>query len=81
MPEYLIYDKTLILDMSYVNIEFLKQDEVIQNTDKFILSIKKWTNVEDILQKILDNTGFNHFEVLYDKQDDTQSIIYLISKI
>ena len=32
------------------------------------------------LNKILESTGFNEYEVLLDNEDDTQSIIYLVSR-
>ena len=67
--------------MSYnKNLTFLKEDEVLQNTSQFVLSIKKWTNVEEILFTILENTGFTTYELLYNEPDETQSVIYLISR-
>ncbi len=81
IPEFMIYDKTLIIDMSYnQDLTFLKDDEVLQNTNQFVLSIKKWTNVEEVLLKILENTGFTSYELLYNEPDETQSVIYLLTR-
>ena len=80
IPEFMIYNKSLIINMNYDKLDFLKTDEEIQNQDQFILCIKKWLNIDDTLNKILEYTGYTKSELLLDQQDDTQSIIYLISK-
>ncbi len=80
MPEFMIYNKSIIINMNYDKLDFLTADEELQSQDKFILTIKKWMNVEDTLNKILEYTGFTNYEVLLDQQDDTQSIIYLVSR-
>ena len=80
MPEFMIYNKSIIINMNYDKLDFLKEDEELQKQDKYILSIKKWMNVEDTLNKILANTGFTKYEILLDNEDDTQSIIYLVSR-
>ena len=80
LPEFAIYNKSLIINMNYDKLDFLREDKEMQSQEKFILSIKKWMNVEDTLNKILESTGFNEYEVLLDNEDDTQSIIYLVSR-
>ena len=80
LPEFAIYNKSLIINMNYDKLDFLKEDKELQKQEKFVLSIKKWMNVEECLNKILENTGFNNYELLLDQEDDTESIIYLISK-
>ena len=66
--------------MNYDKLDFLKTDEEIQSENQFILTIKKWMNVEDTLNQILEYTGFRNYEVLLDQEDDTGSIIYLITR-
>ncbi len=80
LPEFMIYNKTLILNMNYDSLDFLTTDEELQSQDEFVLSIKKWMNVEEVLNQILEYSGFSNYEVLLDQEDDTQSIIYLISR-
>ena len=80
MPEFLIYKKSLIINMNYDKLDFLRTDEELQSQDQFILTIKKWMNVEDTLNKILEYTGFSNYEVLLEQEDDTGSIIYLVSR-
>lgn len=80
LPEFMTYDKSLIINMNYDKLDFLKTDEEIQSEDQFILTIKKWMNVEDTLNQILEYTGFSNYEVLLDQDDDTGSIIYLVTR-
>ena len=80
LPEFMIYNKSIIINMNYDKLDFLSTDKELQSKDKFILSIKKWMNVDDTLNKILEYTGFTNYQVLLDQQDDTQSIIYLVSR-
>lgn len=81
VPEFMIYNKSIIINMNYDKLDFLTTDEELQSQDKFILTIKRWMNVDDTLNKILEYTGFTNYEVLLDQpEDDTGSIIYLVSK-
>ena len=80
IPEFMIYNKTLILNTGHDSFDILGTDAELQSQDKFILSIKKWTNVKDSLNKVLEASGFSNYEVVLDNNDDTASIIYLISK-
>ncbi len=80
MPEFMIYNKSLIINMNYDKLDFLKTDTGLQSQEQFVLSIKKWMNVEDTLNKILEYTGFTKYELLLNQEDDTQSMIYLITK-
>ena len=81
VPEMAIYNKTLIInlyDEKQKNV--LSTDEEIKNSDKFVLSLKKWMNTEEALNEVLLKTGYTKAEVLLDQEDDTQSILYLVSK-
>ena len=80
LPEFMVYNKSLILNMNYDKLDFLATDEELQSQDKFVLTIKKWMNVEDTLNKILENSGFTEYELLLNQNDDTQSVIYLVSR-
>lgn len=81
VPEMAIYNKTLIInlyDEKQKNV--LSTDETIKESEKLVLSIKKWMDVDETLKEVLTLTGYTKAEVLLDQQDDTQSILYLISK-
>lgn len=81
VPEMAIYNKTLIInlyDEKQKNV--LSTDEEIQKSEKFILSLKKWMDTDEALKEVLSQTGYEKADVLLDQEDDTQSILYLISK-
>ena len=80
IPEFMTYNKSLIVNINFDKLDFLKTDEELQSQDQFILCIKKWLNVDDTLNQILENSGFTQNELLINQNDDTQSAIYLISK-
>lgn len=81
LPEFMIYNKSIIINMNFDKLDFLTTDEELQSQDKFILTIKRWMNVDDTLNQILEYTGFTNYEVLLDQpEDDTGSIIYLVSR-
>ena len=81
VPEMMIYNKTLIINLNdEKQRDTLPVNEELKNGDKFVLSLKKWMNVEESLEQVLKLTGYTKAEVLLDQEDDTQSIIYLISK-
>ncbi len=81
VPEMTIYNKTLIINLyDEKQKNTLYTDEELKNCEKFVLSIKKWMNTEESLDEVLKLTGFKNAEILLDQEDDTQSILYLISK-
>ena len=81
LPEFMIYNKSIIINMNFDKLDFLTTDEELQSQDKFILTIKRWMNVDDTLNQILEYTGFTNYEVLLNQpEDDTGSIIYLVSR-
>ena len=81
LPEMMIYNKTLIINLNdEKQSNSLTKNEELKNSDKFVLSIKKWMNTEESLEKVLSLTGYTKAEVLLDQEDDTQSIIYLVSR-
>ena len=81
LPEFMIYNKSIIINMNFDKLDFLTTDEELQSQDKFILTIKRWMNVDDTLNQILEYTGFTNYEFLLNQpEDDTGSIIYLVSR-
>ncbi len=81
VPEMAIYNKTLIINLNDEKQKgVLSTDETIKTSDSLVLSLKKWTNTEEYLKEVLKLTGFTKAEVLLNEEDDTQSILYLLSK-
>ena len=77
MPEFLIYNKTLIINYNEDNLDILKENDELK--DEFILNIRKWMNYEEILREVLETSGYSSYEVLLDSNEN-ESIIYKISK-
>lgn len=80
LPEYMIYTKTLILNSSYDDFAILQNDIELENKQEFVLSIKKWMDVDETLNKVLLNTGFSNYQILLDEDDVTGSKIFLVTK-
>lgn len=73
----MIYEKTLIINANQDSLEILKDDTEIQ--DEVIVSIKKWLNYNEIINKIMDYTELEHCEILKDS-DELQTIIYKLER-
>ena len=80
LPEFMIYNKSMIININHDKLDFLLAEPELQKQEQFILSIKKWMNVDEVLRNVLEKTGFNECEVLLDDNGDFNSIIYLIKK-
>lgn len=78
MPEFAIYDESLIIDSK--EIKYVLEDEKLKNADEFILSIKKYKNDEAILKEIVDNTEFKNYELLLDDDGEPGCIIYKMKR-
>ena len=79
MPEFMTYKESLILQET--QLEYLKDNEELTNSNEFILSIKKYIgNRDKILQQVLDYTGYKNYTVLYDDEGETGCIIFKFSK-
>jgi hypothetical protein len=81
VPEMAIYNKTLIINLNDEKQKgVLSTDETIKSSDSLVLSLKKWTDTEEGLKEVMKLTGFKKAEVLLNQEDDTQSILYLLSR-
>ena len=79
MPEFMTYKESLILQDT--QLEYLKDNEELLNTNEFILSIKKYIgNREEILNQVLEYTGYKSYNVLYDDRGETDCIIFKFNK-
>ncbi|MCI8394195.1 MAG: glycosyltransferase family 39 protein [Bacilli bacterium] len=80
MPEFMTYEKSLIINHQIYDFQRLKQDQELKQQKEIILCIKNWLNTEELLQKVLDNTDFKTAEPLLEIKEDIQSNYYLLKK-
>ena len=78
MQEFAIYSESMILNETQIDV--LANDEKIKQTDEFILSIKKYLGAENLLNEVLEKTGFQSYEILLDDTGDVSCIIYKIKR-
>ena len=83
VPEMMIYEKTLIINMFNDEMQYIVNDESLNNEDSFILSIKNYLDNDAVIQEIKDNTDFENFEKIYvapDARYEVGNNLYLVSK-
>lgn len=78
LPEFMVYDKTKIINVNMDDLEILKNDEELKSKEEYILCIKKWLNCDEILKDVMYYSGFNNCELLIDSEE-MESLIYKIS--
>lgn len=80
VPEMMIYKESMIVEPEKLNL--LKDNKEIIEDEEFILSIKTWLgNTDEILEEVLQNTGFTNYELLLDSPKKAANCrIYRISK-
>lgn len=76
MPEFIIYEESLILNTSKEELKYLAEDEKLKNETEFIVSIKEYMNTEDIRDQILQLTDCNNYEILLDFNTPTGNVLY-----
>ena len=79
MPEFMIYNESMILNINRDELKYLKNNEKLENETEFIVSIKNYLNNEDILKQILEITGKDNFTLLLDGNNKTGNVVYKIS--
>ena len=80
MPEFMIYNKSLILNINKNELEFIKDNVEIKQEKSFIVSIKNYLDVEGIVNEIMKMTESNSYEILLDGKNQTQNVIYIFYK-
>lgn len=70
MPEFMIYDKSLILNVNNDELKYLKNNTELTNENSFIVSIKKYMNVEKILKEVEFFTNYNNYNLLLDGEEN-----------
>ena len=79
MPEFATYKESLILKKNIHDFKLL-DNEKLNHANEFILCIKNWLNKEEILNLVLENSGYNNYEVLLELNSDVESTYYRITK-
>ena len=79
LPEYMIYDKCLLMSQS--DLYWLENDEELKDKDEFILSIEVTSaNEQEVLNTVMDYTGFDNYEVLSEPIESINNKVYRIYK-
>ena len=79
LPEYMIYDKCLLMSQS--DLYWLENDEELKDKDEFILSIEVTSaNEQEVLNTVMDYTGFDNYEVLLEPIENINNKVYRIYK-
>ena len=72
-----MYDKCLLMSQS--DLYWLEDDEELQDKDEFILSIEVTSaNEQEVLNTVLDYTGFENYEVLLEPIENINNKVYRI---
>lgn len=80
LPEFMIYEKSMILNTNNDDFSILSSNEELQNQNQFILTIKTWLNVDETLNKVLESSHFTKADLLLNGGNEAESAIYLIKK-
>jgi hypothetical protein len=80
VPEFKIYKASMAVGPEWL--ESLKDVEEFESEDEFILSIKRYLDEspEEILEKVLEYTGFSNYELLYESSSSARANVYRIYK-
>ena len=80
MPEFLIYKKHLIIDISENDLEQINALKEVSQDNEAILCIKSWLDTEKIKDDILNNTDFTKAELISNVSGDVLSTYYKLTK-
>ena len=79
LPEFLTYQKTLILNHNIYDFSLLQKDEYLNSQTEVILCIKNWLNTEELLNKVLENTHFTEATLLLSIKEDINADYYKLT--
>ena len=79
LPEFNTYKASLILNKNIHDFNLLNNKE-LNESNEFILCIKNWLNKDEILDLVLENSGYDNYEVLLELNSDVESTYYKIIK-
>ena len=78
IPEFMIYNKSIILNANKDELKYLYNNEELKQEKEFIVSIKRYMNVEEILKQVLKLTERENYTLLLDGSNETGNVIYRI---
>lgn len=76
LPEFMNYKKTLMIYND--QLEETIDNEELQNSEEFILSVNSSMDAEGVRKQIMDNTGFANYELIYEGCEGVDQVIYRI---
>lgn len=84
MPEFMIYEKTLIINANKDELQYVINDDELNTEDSYVLCIKSYMDNETILNEIKNNTDFKNVTELYKADGSSSEMLsnnlYLVSK-
>jgi len=80
MQEFMTYQKSLIINHNIYDFKTLKNDQELNEQQEIILCIKTWINVEEILEKITQNTDFKNVKLIASLNEEINSNYYKLTK-
>lgn len=78
MQEFMKYKESLILNET--QLEYLKNDEKLKDSNQFIISIKKYLGADEIIKQVMEKTEYLNYELLLDDNGDVGCKIYKVVK-
>ena len=83
IPEMMIYEKTLIVNVNNNDMQYLLNNSELNTEDSYILCIKSYMDNDAILNEITSNTDFKNVTKLFEGDNSSEKIsnnLYLVSK-
>lgn len=84
LPEMTIYNKTIIINATQGELQYVINSDELNSEDSYILCIKSYMDNDSILDELKNNTDFKNITELYQVDDSSSEMIsnnlYLVSK-
>lgn len=83
IPEMMIYEKTLIVNVNNNDMQYLLNNAELNTENSYILCIKSYMDNDSILKEITSNTDFKNVTKLFEGDNSSEKIsnnLYLVSK-
>lgn len=76
LPEFTKYKKTFMIYNDQIN--ELENDEELESSNEFILSVNKYMDDEKVLKEVMDVTQYPNYELIYEGCEGVDQVIYRI---
>ena len=70
MPEFMIYEKSLILNVNNNELKYLESNNELIGEDSFIVSMKRYMNVQEIIEEVKSLTGYDNYNTLLNGEEN-----------